>query len=56
MDKLETMLEEPISTIPPTVLKEKPPMFTYVPTEAEIEYMITNDLVVKKEFVPSNLF
>jgi hypothetical protein len=51
LDKLETIVEEPISTVPPTVLKEKTPMFTYVPTEAEIEYMITNDRVVKKKAI-----
>lgn len=49
LDKLETVLEEPISIVPPTVLKEKPPMFTYVPTEQEIEFMIANDPVRRKK-------
>jgi hypothetical protein len=51
LDKLETVLEEPISIVPPTVLKEKPLMFTYVPTEQEIEFMIENDPVIRKKAV-----
>lgn len=54
LDKLEstaTIAPNPISTVPPTILKEKALMFTYVPTEEEIEYMITNDPVVKKKAI-----
>ena len=51
LDKLETIVEEPISTVPPTVLKEKTPMFTYVPTEEEIDFMIAHDPVIRKKAV-----
>lgn len=54
LNKLETtapMEVNPVSTVPPTVLKEKTPEFTYVPTEEEIEFMNANDPVVKKKTI-----
>jgi hypothetical protein len=54
LNKLETtatIAPNPISTVPPTILIEKAPMFTYVPTEEEIEYMIANDPVVKRKAI-----
>jgi hypothetical protein len=36
LNKLETTAPNPVSTVPPTVLREKAPMFTYVPTEEEL--------------------
>lgn len=52
LNKLETTAPNPVSTVPPTVLREKAPMFTYVPTEEEIEFVIANDdPVVKKKAI-----
>jgi hypothetical protein len=51
LDKLETVMAKPLSIVPPTILHEKPPMFSYVPTEAEIEHMIQHDPVVKKKAI-----
>ena len=33
LNKLEAVVAEPLSIVPPTILHEKPPMFSYVPTE-----------------------
>jgi hypothetical protein len=44
-------MEEPLSVVPPTILHEKPPMFTYVPTKEEIEFIIANDPVIRKKAI-----
>ena len=51
LDKLEAVMAEPISSISPTVIHEKPPLFTYVPTEEEIGYLINNDQVIRKKAI-----
>ena len=51
LDKLEAVMAQPLSVVPPTILHEKPPMFSYVPTEEEIEHMINHDPVVKKKAI-----
>lgn len=51
LDKIEALMAQPLSVVPPTGIHEKPPMFTYVPTEEEIEVMITNDPVIRKKAI-----
>lgn len=51
LDKLEAVMAQPISVVPPIIMHEKPSMFSYVPTEEEIEHMINHDPVVKKKAI-----
>ncbi|MCO6517255.1 MAG: hypothetical protein J6586_12340, partial [Snodgrassella sp.] len=51
LDKLEAVMAQPLSVVPPTVIHEIPPMFTYVPTEEEIDYLINNDQIIRKKAI-----
>ena len=54
LERVETtapMDVNPISTVPPTILREKTPEFTYVPTPEDIEFLIKNDPVIKKNAI-----
>ena len=54
LDRLETtapMDVNPISTVPPTILREKTPDFTYVPTADEVEFLVKHDPVIKRKAI-----
>lgn len=51
LDKLEAVMAQPISVVPPIVMQEKPSLFSYVPSDEEIEHMISHDPVVRKKAI-----
>ena len=51
LDKLEAVMVQPLSVVPPIIMHEKPPLFTYVPTEEEIDYLINSDQIIRKKAI-----
>jgi len=49
--RLDRMEEDPLYTVQPTVLREKTPEFSYVPTEEDIEFLIANNAEIKKKAI-----
>lgn len=51
LDKLEAVMAQPLSAVSPMIMHEKPPLFTYVPTEDEIDYLVNNDQIIRKKAI-----
>ena len=51
LDRMEEDEIVPITSVSPTILKDKAAEFTYVPSEEEIQYLIDNNPVIKKKAI-----